>query len=46
MMLYPTHDDYVTKVKNAARKSRDAGFLLEPEEKTRVEQAQQAKVPH
>ena len=43
--LYPSHDDYLTKVKAAAKKVREGGFLLEPEEKTIVEQAQAAKVP-
>jgi hypothetical protein len=46
MMLYPTHDDYLTKVKNAGRKSREAGFLLEPEEKTIAAEAEKAMVPH
>jgi len=43
--LYPTHDDYVKKVEAAARKSREAGFLLEPEEKLIVEQAKAAPIP-
>lgn len=45
MKLYPTHDDYVMKVKEAASKARKAGFLLEPEEKGFVTDAENAPVP-
>jgi Alpha/beta hydrolase domain len=32
-MLCPTHEEYVSKVKDAARKAREGGFILEPEER-------------
>jgi len=44
-MLYPTHDDYVTKVKESASKLLDAGFLLDPEAKVVVAEADAAPVP-
>jgi hypothetical protein len=44
-MLYSTHDDYVKQVESAAKKSREAGFLLEPEQNLIVEQAKAAKIP-
>ena len=44
-MLYPTHDAYVKQVESAAKKSREAGFLLEPEQQLIVEQAKAAKIP-
>jgi hypothetical protein len=43
--LYPTHDDYVTKVKAAAQKARAAGFVLEPEEQAFVDRARAAAIP-
>jgi hypothetical protein len=46
MKLYPTHDAYVTKVKESAGKLRQAGFLLEPEESGFVADAQKAPVPN
>lgn len=45
MELYPTHEDYVTKVENAAAEAREAGFLLEPEAQAMVAEAQAAPVP-
>jgi hypothetical protein len=44
--LYPTHDDYVMKVTASARKLREAGFILEPEEQGFVSEAQNADVPN
>ena len=44
--LYPVHEDYVSKVKMSARKQREAGFLLEPEEKALVARAEAAAVPN
>jgi hypothetical protein len=44
--LYPTHDDYVVKVKESASKLREARFLLEPEEKGFVTEAEEATVPN
>jgi hypothetical protein len=46
MELYPTHDDYVTKVKASASKTREARFMLEPEEQLMVTEAQAAAVPN
>jgi hypothetical protein len=46
MTLYPTHDEYVEKVKEAASEVRAGGFLLEPEEKSFVAEAEKAAVPH
>jgi hypothetical protein len=46
MQLYPSHDDYVTKVKEAASKVKDAGFLLEPEQNGFVTDAEKAPVPN
>jgi len=43
--LYPTHDDYVTKVEGSATKIRMAGFILEPEARGFVSDAQAAQVP-
>ena len=43
--LYPTHDDYVNKVKDSANQLRKAGFLLEPEEQAFVSDARSAAVP-
>ena len=46
MDLYPEHDDYVKKVTASARKTREAGFILEPEEQGFVSDAQNAPVPN
>jgi hypothetical protein len=43
--LYPTHDDYVTKFRDSARAAREAKFLLPPEEKAMVDEAEAALVP-
>jgi hypothetical protein len=43
--LYPTHEDYVTKVTASAQKLRSAGFLLEPEATAYIEAAETARVP-
>jgi hypothetical protein len=43
--LYPTHDDYVTKVRDAARQAREARYLLEPEEQAIVAEAEAAAIP-
>ena len=46
MTLYPTHDDYVMKVAASAKAAREAGFLLEPEEKSMVDEAAASAVPN
>jgi hypothetical protein len=46
MQLYPTHDDYVMKVKDSASEQRMARFLLEPEEAGFVSDAEKAAVPN
>jgi hypothetical protein len=46
MELYPSHEDYVTKVMNAARATREAGFILSPEEQEIVATAESAPVPN
>jgi hypothetical protein len=43
--LYPSHTDYVDKVKASALAARNAGFLLAPEEATMVAEAEAAPVP-
>jgi hypothetical protein len=43
--LYPTHADYVSKVTESARKAREAGFLLPPEEQLFITEANAAAVP-
>jgi hypothetical protein len=43
--LYPTHDDYVTKVKASAQKTREAKFILEAEEQAMISEAEAAAVP-
>jgi len=43
--LYPTHEDYVTKVTASAQKLQSAGFLLEPEATAYIEAAETASVP-
>jgi len=45
LALYPTHEDYVTKIKESAQKAREAKFLLEPEEQAIVAEAEAAPVP-
>ncbi|HMJ55543.1 MAG TPA: alpha/beta hydrolase domain-containing protein [Polyangiaceae bacterium] len=45
MQLYPTHEDYVMKVKDSARKSGVAKFLLGPEEQAMVAEAEAAPIP-
>jgi hypothetical protein len=44
-VLYPTHADYVGKVTESARKLLEAGFLLDPEAKAMVAEADAAPVP-
>lgn len=44
-MLYPTHADYVSKVRSAAADAREKGFLLSEEEVTIVADAEKASVP-
>jgi hypothetical protein len=46
MTLYPTHEDYVAKVAASARRAREAGFLLEPEEQAMVAKAEAAPIPN
>jgi hypothetical protein len=43
--LYPTHDDYVSKFKEAAKKAREGLYLLGPEEEEILATAQAAKIP-
>jgi hypothetical protein len=43
--LYPTHDDYVQEVTASARATREAGFLLPPEEQAMVQEASAAPIP-
>ena len=43
--LYPTHEDYVSKVSASARSAAQAGFLLAPEEQAIVDRASAAQVP-
>jgi hypothetical protein len=43
--LYPTHTDYVDKVKASALATRQAGFILSQEEATMVAGAEAAAVP-
>ena len=43
--LYPTHADYVVRVKAAAAAAVNAGFLLAPDAQTIEQQAQSARVP-
>jgi hypothetical protein len=46
MSLYPTHDDYVTKVRESASQQQKAGFLLAPEGSGFVSDAEKAAVPN
>jgi Alpha/beta hydrolase domain len=43
--LYPTHADYVAKVKQSAARAVAAGFLLQPDANEIVQTAEAAKVP-
>ena len=43
--LYPTHDDYVAKVKASAASAVQAGFLLAPDAAEIVRTAESAPVP-
>lgn len=43
--LYPTHEDYVSQVKEAANRAHEAGFLLEPEAQGFVRDAEKAPIP-
>jgi hypothetical protein len=45
LALYPTHEDYVEKVKASAQRARQAGFLLPPEEQAMVAEAEAAAIP-
>ena len=45
MTLYPTHDEHVAKVTQAAAAARTTGFLLEPEAAAFVADAMKAAVP-
>jgi hypothetical protein len=45
MMLYPNHEDYVSKVSASSRALQKAGFLLEPEANNFIDAAQNAAVP-
>jgi Alpha/beta hydrolase domain len=45
MKLYPTHEDYVTKVESAAKAEVEAGFLLDPEAQEMIKKAKAAAVP-
>lgn len=44
-MLYPTHDDYVTKYKAAADRSLAAGHLLQADYDEALKEAQAAPIP-
>jgi hypothetical protein len=44
--LYPTHEDYVQKVKDSANAALAAGFLLEPEAMGFIDEAENAPVPN
>lgn len=46
MELYPTHQDYVGKVSDAARGTLEASFILSPEEQEIVAKAEAAQVPN
>jgi hypothetical protein len=43
--LYPTHDEYVSKVERSAQQLREAGFLLQPEADGFIHDAQEADIP-
>jgi hypothetical protein len=43
--LYPTHDDYVSKVRASAATAREQGFLLAPEAEAMVSEAEAAAIP-
>jgi hypothetical protein len=42
---YPTHEDYVAKVKEAAQRTVDIGFLLPEDQQLIVQAAEAAKIP-
>ena len=44
-MLYPTHEEYVQKVKASVDAMLKAGFVLEPEASSFIEDAEKAAVP-
>ena len=43
--LYPSHADYVAKVKNAAMAAEKAGFLLPQEAEEEIQKAETASIP-
>jgi hypothetical protein len=43
--LYESHDDYVEKVTVSTNEAKAAGFLLEPEAQSIIEDAQAAQIP-
>ena len=43
--LYPTHDDYVTKYTDAAKKAMDAGYLLKTDYAESIDDAKAAAIP-
>jgi hypothetical protein len=45
LQLYPTHDDYVQKYTQAADKALAAGFLLQADHDTGIQDAMKAKIP-
>jgi hypothetical protein len=45
LSLYPTHEDYVAKFQASAQATREAGFILAPEEQRIISEAQAAKIP-
>jgi hypothetical protein len=46
LSLYPTHDDYVTKVMAATTAAQQAGFIVAADASLVVQEAQAAPVPH
>lgn len=45
LSLYPSHDDYVTRVADSAQDAVDAGFVLDAEADVMVAEAEAAPVP-
>ena len=43
-MLYPTHDGYVAKVKEATEKNLKWGYLLKPDAEATIEEARRSTV--
>jgi hypothetical protein len=43
--LFPTHDSYVAKVKEAVAAAEKAGFLLPPEAADEIREAEAAAIP-